>query len=146
MTKGNTDFALWLEDTGHTLGTTPISTWSRPENNLYQKKVLVQSKQIFNNYSLKAKWILVIIVHSKYFPVSDWSNTFKYRAKLVRAFAFQPVRHESGIFHLECIKACLHHDLSCHVESVQLITWNRNWQSNSPPPMSSDQMPRPQED
>ena len=46
-------------------------------------------------------------------------NTFKYRAKLVQAFAFQPVRRESGIFRFECIKACLRHrhDLSRLVES-----------------------------
>ena len=42
-----------------------------------------------------------------------------YRAKLVQAFAFQPVRHESVIFHFEYIKACLRHDLSCHVESTR---------------------------
>ena len=46
-------------------------------------------------------------------------NTFKYRAKLVQAFAFQPVRHESGIFRFECIKACLRHDLSRQVESAR---------------------------
>ena len=45
-------------------------------------------------------------------------NTFKYRVKLVQAFALQPVRHESGIFRFECIKACLHHDLSRHVDSA----------------------------
>ena len=45
-------------------------------------------------------------------------NTFKYRAKLVQAFAFQPVCHESGIFCFERIKACLHHDLSRHMESA----------------------------
>ena len=45
-------------------------------------------------------------------------NTFKYIAKLVQAFAFQPVRQESGIFHFECIKACLRHGLSRHVESA----------------------------
>ena len=44
-------------------------------------------------------------------------NTFKYRAKLVQAFSFQPVRHESGIFRYECIKICLHHDL----ESARLV-------------------------
>ena len=32
--------------------------------------------------------------------------------KLVQAFAFQSVRHESGIFRFECIKACLRHDLN----------------------------------
>ena len=48
-------------------------------------------------------------------------NTFKYRAKLVQAFAFQPVRHESGIFRYECIKICLRHDL----ESARLVIWNR---------------------
>ena len=46
------------------------------------------------------------------------------KKKLVQAFAFQPVRHESAIFHFECIKACLRNDLSCHVES----TW-RNMKS-----------------
>ena len=39
------------------------------------------------------------------------------QSKLAQAFAFQPVRHESGIFRFECIKACLRHDLSGHVES-----------------------------
>ena len=37
----------------------------------------------------------------------------------MQAFAFQPVRHESGIFRFECFKACLRHDLSRHVESAQ---------------------------
>ena len=37
----------------------------------------------------------------------------------MQAFAFQLVRHESGIFHFECIKACLPHDLSHHVESAR---------------------------
>ena len=41
----------------------------------------------------------------------------------MQAFAFQPVRHESGIFSFECIKACLRHDLrhdlSRHVESAR---------------------------
>ena len=46
-------------------------------------------------------------------------NTFKYRAKLLQAFAFQPVHHELGIFRFECTKACLRHDLSRHVESAQ---------------------------
>ena len=46
-------------------------------------------------------------------------DTFKYRAELVQAFTFQPVRHESGIFGFECIKACLRHDLSRHVESAR---------------------------
>ena len=49
-------------------------------------------------------------------------NTFKYRAKLVQAFAFQLLSHESGIFRFECIKACLRHDLSRYVESAQLVT------------------------
>ena len=49
-------------------------------------------------------------------------NTFKYRAKLVQAFAFQLVRQESGIFRFQCMKACLRHDLSCHVESARLVT------------------------
>ena len=35
--------------------------------------------------------------------------------KLVQAFAFQLVRHESGIFRYECMKACLRHD----------ATWNQ---------------------
>ena len=43
----------------------------------------------------------------------------KYRAKLVQAFAFQPVRHESGTFCFECIEACLRHDLSRHLESAR---------------------------
>ena len=71
---------------------------------------------------------------------------FEYRAKLVQAFAFQSVRHEWGIFRFECIKACLRHDLSRHVESAWLVTWNRGERSNSPHPVSSDQMPRPEED
>ena len=61
----------------------------------------------------------------------------------MRAFAFQPVRHESGIVRFECIKACLRHDLPRHVESAQHEIEER---SNSPPPMSSDQMPRLGED
>ena len=52
-------------------------------------------------------------------------NTYKYRAKLVQAFAFQPVRRESGIFRFECTKACLRHDLSRHVKSAR-----RNMKSN----------------
>ena len=56
--------------------------------------------------------------------------------------AFQPVRHESGIFRFECMKACLGHDLSL-VESARLVKRNRDWRSNSPPPRSSDQMPAP---
>ena len=36
----------------------------------------------------------------------------------MQAFAVQPVRHESGIFRFECIKACLRHGLSRHVESA----------------------------
>ena len=37
----------------------------------------------------------------------------------MQAFAFQPVRHELGIFRFECIKACLRHDLSRHMESAR---------------------------
>ena len=37
----------------------------------------------------------------------------------MQAFAFQPVRHESGIFRFEYIKACIRHDLSRHVESAR---------------------------
>ena len=37
----------------------------------------------------------------------------------MQAFAFQPVRYESGIFRFECTKACLRHDLSRHVESAR---------------------------
>ena len=37
----------------------------------------------------------------------------------MQTFAFQPVRHKSGIFRCECIKAYLRHDLSCHVESAR---------------------------
>ena len=63
----------------------------------------------------------------------------------MQAFVFQPVRHKSGIFRFECIKACLRHDLSRHVESAR-----RNMKSKVgikfPTPMSSDQMPRPGED
>ena len=42
----------------------------------------------------------------------------------MQAFAFQPVRHESGIFRFECNKACLRHrhDLSRHVESARRNT------------------------
>ena len=56
----------------------------------------------------------------------------------MQAFAFQPVRLELGIFRFECIKACLRHDLSRHVESVPR---NMKWKlaikfptPNSPPP------------
>ena len=65
----------------------------------------------------------------------------------MQAFAFQPVRHESGIFRFECIKACFRHDLSRHVEWAR-----RNMKSKLaikfpiPYDMSSDQMPRPGED
>ena len=37
----------------------------------------------------------------------------------MQAFAFQPVRHELGIFRFECIKACIRHDLSRHMESAR---------------------------
>ena len=37
----------------------------------------------------------------------------------MQAFAFQPVRYESGIFRFEYVKACLRHDLSRHVESAR---------------------------
>ena len=37
----------------------------------------------------------------------------------MQAFAFQPVRDESGIFRYECINDCLRHDLSRHVESAR---------------------------
>ena len=63
----------------------------------------------------------------------------------MQAFAFQPVRHESGIFRFECIKACLRQDLPCYVESVRL-QHEIEERSNSPPPMSRGQMPRPVED
>ena len=64
----------------------------------------------------------------------------------MQAFAFQPVRHESDISRFECIKACLRHDLSRHVESAR-----RNMKSKlairfPTPYMSSDQMPRAGED
>ena len=36
----------------------------------------------------------------------------------MQAFAYQPVRHELGIFRFECIKACLRHDLSRHVRRI----------------------------
>ena len=39
----------------------------------------------------------------------------------MQAFAFQPVRHELGIFRFQYIKACLHHDLSRHVEASDQI-------------------------
>ena len=48
--------------------------------------------------------------------------------KLVQAFAFQPVRHESGIFRFECMKVCLRHDLSRHVESARARTRNYNFE------------------
>ena len=44
---------------------------------------------------------------------------------------------------LLCIKACRRNDLSRHLESAWLVTWNRGQRSNSAPPMSSDQMPHP---
>ena len=37
----------------------------------------------------------------------------------MQAFAFQRIRHESGIFRYECLKACLRHDLSRHVGSAR---------------------------
>ena len=61
--------------------------------------------------------------------------------KACASLPFQPVRHESGIFRFECMKACLRHDLSPLVESARLVTWNRDYRLNSPPPMRSDQMP-----
>ena len=61
----------------------------------------------------------------------------------MQAFAFQPVRHESGIFRFECMKACLRHDLSRHVRGISVT---RNIKSRPSPMMSSDQMPRPRED
>ena len=36
----------------------------------------------------------------------------------MQAFAFKSVRHQSGIFRFECIKVCLHYDLSRLVESA----------------------------
>ena len=45
-------------------------------------------------------------------------NIFVYKTKLVYAFGF----HKSTIFSLEYIKVCLRHDLSTHMESVQLVT------------------------
>ena len=48
-----------------------------------------------------------------------------------------------GYLSLWIHEACLRHDLSPHVESARLVTWIRDWQSNSPPPMSSDQMLAP---
>ena len=53
-----------------------------------------------------------------------------------KACAFQPVRHESGIFRFECIKACS--------AMIYHATWNLR--DSSPPPMSIDQMPHPGED
>ena len=60
----------------------------------------------------------------------------------MQAFAFQPVHHESGAFCFEWIKACLRHDLSPHVESAR-CNMKSKLVINSPPPMRSDQMPRP---
>ena len=39
-----------------------------------------------------------------------------------------------------CLR-CLRHDLSTQVESAELVTWNQGYWSNSPPPVSGDQMP-----
>ena len=63
-------------------------------------------------------------------------DTFKYRAELVQAFTFQPVRHESGIFGFECIKACLRHDLSRHVEISATLHKIEASDQNSLPPMT----------
>ena len=38
-------------------------------------------------------------------------------SKACASLAFQPVRHDSGIFRFEWIKACLRHDLLRLVES-----------------------------
>ena len=63
----------------------------------------------------------------------------------MQAFAFQLVRRESGIFRFECIKACLRHDLSRHVESGRR-SMKSKLAIKFPTPVSSDQMPRPGED
>ena len=55
------------------------------------------------------QWITLL--HAKG-NINWFLNTFKYRAKLVQAFAFQPVQQESGIFRFECIK-------------VYHVTWNQ---------------------
>ena len=60
-------------------------------------------------------------------------NTFKYGTKLVKAFGFQPVRQEYAIFSFEFIKICL--------RRLREISATRAQRSNSPPPMSGDQMP-----
>ena len=80
--------------------------------------VKLQSFSIQVLYQLR-KCQLKIEITSVIFSNGSW---FKYRAKLVQAFAFQPVRQESDIFRFECIKACLRHDLSRHVESARLVT------------------------
>ena len=43
------------------------------------------------------------------------------QSKACATFAFQPVRHESGIFRFERIKACLRHDLSRNMKSKLAI-------------------------
>ena len=46
--------------------------------------------------------------------------------KLVQAFAFQPVHHESGIFRFKCMTVCLRHDLKStthHMKSRLAITF-----------------------
>ena len=63
--------------------------------------------------------------HDKY---KSFLSTLKYGTKLVKAFGFQPIPHKYAIFSFEFIKVCLRrlrHDLSTHVESAWLVTWNR---------------------
>ena len=67
----------------------------------------------------------------------------------MQAFAFQPVRHESGMFRFKCIKACLCLDLSRHVQrgiSATLDMKLRLAIKFPTPYMSNDQMSRPWED
>ena len=61
--------------------------------------------------------------------------------KLVQAFAFQPVRHESGIFRFECMKACLYRPSWNQRDSALNMKWRLAIKFQ--PPMSSDQMPTP---
>ena len=63
--------------------------------------VLAMGKQhvgphVVVGYGIKIFWPGLFITSPDHL---EWFlNTFKYRTKLVQAFAIQPVRHESGIF------------------------------------------------
>ena len=63
-----------------------------------------------------------------YYRYKSFFNTFKYGTQFVKAFGFQPIRHEYEIFSFEFSKVCfrrLRHDLSIHGESARFVTWNR---------------------